>query len=217
MNKTTSQTRNGQAAGASADVPPEAMALIGAARAGCSRSLGELAERYRRYLLMVANGSLSPALRVKVGASDLVQETLLHFQRKFGRFEGSSEEELLTWLRRILYFRALQVARRFGGTAARDVRRELPLAECGSSCRPVPLVDDAPTPCNFLLAKEQIADLDAAIGRLPGDARKLIQMRNVERRNFRDMGEILGCTPAAARKRWVRAVAQLRAAMNGHE
>jgi DNA-directed RNA polymerase specialized sigma24 family protein len=111
-----------------------ACALMVAARDGCSRSLGALAERYRRYLLHVARESLSPALRAKVGASDLVQETLLHFQQQFARFEGSSEEELLTWLRRILYFRALHVARRYGSTAARDVRREISLYESRVRC-----------------------------------------------------------------------------------
>ncbi len=172
-------------------------------------SLGDLAQRYRRYLLMVANESLSPALRAKVGASDLVQETLLHFQEKFQQFDGTSEEELLAWLRRILYFRAIQVARRYGGTQARDVRRELSLAELQLGSGTPPVVDEAPTPCTSLLAKEQVSRLEQAIIALPGDAQRTIQLRNVDRRSFAEMGQILGCTTDAARKRWVRALAQL--------
>lgn len=194
-----------------------AEALIGAARRGCSRSLGELAERYRRYLLVVANDSLSPALRAKVGASDLVQETLLHFQEKFGRFEGKSEAELLTWLRRILYFRALQVARRYGATDARDLRRELPIDEMGSWMRAAPIFDAAPTPCAAFLAKEQLSNLDRAIAALADEPRTLILLRNIERMSFREIGAKLGCSPDAARKCWVRAITQLRVAMNDHE
>ncbi|MEX2114369.1 MAG: sigma-70 family RNA polymerase sigma factor [Pirellulales bacterium] len=192
-------------------------ALIDTARRGCSRSLGELAQRYRRYLLLVANESLSPALRAKVGASDLVQETLLHFQEKFPHFDGSSEEELLTWLRRILYFRALQVARRYGGTQSRDVRRELSLADLHLSSGTPAIADEAPTPFTSLLAREQVTRLETAIASLSDEARHVIQLRNIERWSFSDMGRVLGCTAEAARKRWVRAVAQLRTRLHGDE
>ncbi len=166
---------------------------------------------------MVANESLSPALRAKVGPSDLVQETLLHFQARFQRFEGTSEEELLSWLRRILYFRAIQVARRYGGTQARDVRRELSLAELQLTSGTPPVIDDAPTPFTSLLAKEQVSRLQLAIALLHGDARQMIQLRNFERRSFAEMGELLGCTSEAARKRWVRAIAQLRSRLHDDE
>ncbi len=76
--------------------------LTHAARDGCAESLGQLVDRCRNYLLLVANRGLNPDLRVKVGASDLVQETLLAAQRGFDRFEGSSDAELRLWLRRIL-------------------------------------------------------------------------------------------------------------------
>jgi RNA polymerase sigma-70 factor (ECF subfamily) len=203
--------------GEEARTPDSAGVLLIAARGGCSRSLGTLAQRYRRYLLHVARESLSPALRAKVGASDLVQDTLLHFQQRFDRFAGSSEEELLTWLRRILYFRALHVARRYGGTAARDVRRELSVYESRSSLRQGQLVDPAPTPCTEMLAREQLDVLNTAIAELPEDARLVIRLRNVERLSFFEVGTRLGCSQDAARKRWVRAVAALRAKLTSHE
>jgi RNA polymerase sigma-70 factor (ECF subfamily) len=185
-----------------------------AARGGCASSVGRLAERYRRYLLHVAHESLSPALRVKVGASDIVQETLLHFQDGFERFEGTSEAELLAWLRRILYFRALEVARRYSTVEARDVRRELSIEEIGHSGRFAPLVDSAPTPCTELVAKEQLANLAWAIAALPRESRELLRLRNAERLSFQEIGELFDCSPDAARKRWVRVLAQLRIAMS---
>jgi RNA polymerase sigma-70 factor (ECF subfamily) len=191
--------------------------LIAAARSGCSHSLGELSERYRRYLLTIARGSLNPALRVKVGPSDLVQETLLHVQAKFERFDGTNEEQLLNWMRRILYFRALQVARKFGGTVARDVRRELSIQTSDSGVRVPPLADPALTPRAEMLAREQFEDLNAALARLSADERRVIQLRNVDRQSFEMIGVALGCTAEAARKRWVRALAELRAQLDRHE
>jgi RNA polymerase sigma-70 factor (ECF subfamily) len=191
--------------------------LISAARGGCARSRGELAERYRKYLLHVAHGSLGPELRAKVGASDLVQETLLEFHEHFERFDGDDEQELLAWTRRILYFRALQAARRYGGTAARDVRREISLGELAGSAYQAPLVDGLPTPCSAAIAEEAITDVEAALITLPEEARRLIELRNVERKSFAEIGALLDCTPNAARKRWRRAIAQLRLALAGHE
>lgn len=207
-----SAERDASARGAKA--PTE---LIAAARSGCSKSLGELSERYRRYLLMIARGSLSPALRVKVGASDLVQETLLHVQSKFERFDGTSEEQLLNWMRRILYFRALQVARKYGGTVARDVRREFSIQTTDSSLRLPPLADPALTPRAELLAREQFEDLNTALARLSAVERRVIQLRNVDRQSFETIGVALGCTAEAARKRWVRALAELRVQLDRHE
>ena len=140
--------------------------LIEGVRAGCDRSLGELAERYRRYLLLVANSEISADLQAKVAPSDLVQETFMHAGQSFGRFTGGSEQELLAWLRRILHFRALTAARRYEQAAARRVSRELPLAtdaeEAGWA-----IADESPTPSAQILADEDRAALDRALRDFP--------------------------------------------------
>jgi RNA polymerase sigma factor (sigma-70 family) len=115
-----------------------------------------------------------------------------------------------------LYYRALQVARRFGGTQARDVRRELSLSELALAGTPG-VIDEAPTPFTTLLAKEQVNRLQAALASLAEDSRHVIQLRNLERRSFQEIGEQFGCSTDAARKRWVRAVAQLRAQLHSDE
>jgi RNA polymerase sigma-70 factor (ECF subfamily) len=183
--------------------------LIDGARAGCDHSMGQLAERYRRYLLLVANTEISTNLQAKIAPSDLVQETFMHAGQSFGRFTGASERELLAWLRRILHFRALNAARRFDQVAARRVGRELPLvtgAEGGRSS----LADRSPTPCAQILADEDRAALDRALGRLSEDDRSVILLRALERKSFADIAARLSCSAEAARKRWVRALAQLR-------
>ena len=99
--------------------------LIVAARKGCQKSLGELAERYRRYLLHVANDSLNPALRAKVcafgsGARGDARgpQEFSHVRR--GQRSGTSR---LAASYRLLS--ALQAARRYFGTASRDPRCEI--------------------------------------------------------------------------------------------
>ncbi len=182
--------------------------LIVGVRAGCDRSLGELAERYRRYLLLVANREISPDLQAKVAPSDLVQETLLHAGTSFERFNGSSEQELLAWLRRIMHFRALHAARRYQG-AARQIDRECSLTR-ETEVDYAAVVDRAPTPLTRATAKEELADLNRALANLSADARQVVVMRTLERKSFTDIGAALGCSAEAARKRWARALTQLR-------
>ena len=69
--------------------------LIDEARGGSALAMGQLMERCRRYLLLVANDSLDSDLRPKVGASDLVQDTFLEAHQDFSHFHGTTERELL--------------------------------------------------------------------------------------------------------------------------
>jgi RNA polymerase sigma-70 factor (ECF subfamily) len=197
--------------------PPETASeeLIASARQGCVKSLGAISERYRRYLLHVANDSLNPALRAKVAPSDLVQEAMIVAHQNFSTFEGGSEAELLAWLRHIVYFRALQAARRYFGTASRDLRREIHM----DGSRPVPpelMPDRAITPCTGLVAKEQSSRIEEALSALEESPRHVIEMRSA-RMSFAQIGEVLGCSAEAARKRWARAIAQLRLPLTDHE
>ena len=44
----------------------------------------------------------------------------------------------------------------------------------------------------------------------------MIEMRSA-RMSFAQIGEVLGCSAEAARKRWARAIAQLRLPLSDHE
>ena len=98
--------------------------LIGSARSGSTKALGDLLQTSREYLLLVANHELPTGLRAKVGASDLVQETFLVAQRQFHRFEGRTEAELLLWLKAILRNTAAHLRRSFRSNC-RDATRKV--------------------------------------------------------------------------------------------
>src|SRR5437588_12014181 len=98
--------------------------LLQEARAGDAATLGRLLELYRRYLALPARGQIGQRLQGKVDASDLVQETFLEAHRNFARFRGTSEAELVQWLRKILAANLADLFRRYLGTQGRDVRLE---------------------------------------------------------------------------------------------
>lgn len=150
---------------------------IAAGRDGSASAQGTLFERFRVYLLLAAKRELDPALRAKLGASDLVQETFLHAQQGFEQFRGQSEEELAAWLHQILRHNAGQAVRRFRLAAKRDVRRELPLAEIDDDAARQYLAGDAAQLATALAAARE-ARLHSEILRGAADMRSAWQAFN---------------------------------------
>src|SRR5215467_12834077 len=115
---------------------PRIAEQITSARAGSGAALGRALNGCRAYLLLIAEKELDPDLRAKGGASDLVQETFLEAQRDFARFDGTSEAELLAWLRRILVNNLGNFSRRYHGTHRRALDREVELRQPADSSNP---------------------------------------------------------------------------------
>src|SRR5271154_1640738 len=103
---------------------PDVEQLLNLARSGSESARGQLLERYRNYLSLLARLQIGRRLQGKVDAADLVQETFLEAHRQFTRFRGGTETELTAWLRTILAGVVLHLVRRYFGTQQRDVRLE---------------------------------------------------------------------------------------------
>src|SRR5262249_46357722 len=99
----------------------DAVRHLAAARAGSRADLGQALELGRKYLLLVAERELDADVQAKGGASDLVQETFLEAQRDFAQFRGTTEAELLAWLRQMLLHNIANFTRRYRGTGKRAV------------------------------------------------------------------------------------------------
>src|SRR5262245_53355294 len=133
----------------------EAVSWLPAARAGSTKALGQALEAYRGYLLRIAQHELSPDLRPKGGASDLVQLTFLEAQRDFARFQGDSDEEWRAWLRQLLMHNLVNFARDYRDTAKRDVGREVALPAGDSAQTVAGPTADLPSPSAVAMANEQ--------------------------------------------------------------
>ena len=185
---------------------------ITAAHEGSSEALGSLFTACRDYLLVVANRELHADIRVKVAASDLVQETLLAAQREFGRFEGRDKAELVEWLRRILLRRLSIANRRYRKTLKREVAREVPLDGLSSVIGPGIGLAAGRTnsPSQIAAAREDREAIDRALAMLPLDYRQALVLRFREHRSFAEIGQELGRSEEAARKLWLRALGRLK-------
>jgi RNA polymerase sigma-70 factor, ECF subfamily len=187
-------------------------ARLRSARLQSSEAVGALLENCRNYLLLIANSSLRPDLQAKIGASDVVQETLFEAVRLFDRFTGDNEQELLRWLSRILDNKVGNAVKRYAGTAKRDLGRERPLdgndRNGSERARAQPAVLDPPSA--DLRAREESASLRSATAALSGDHQRVIDLRIAQGLSFEEIGRLMNRTAEASRKLFARAIDQLR-------
>lgn len=180
------------------------------ARNGSPEVLGKLFELCRPYLLLIANQALPPDLQGKFGGSDLVQQTFLEAQRHFDQFRGSTEQELLAWLRSILRNDAVGLVREYIDTEKRQVSREVPLADALAAGADIRVPEEDASPSSVVQARERDEQLHIALSRLPEEYRTVIHLRNYEGLSFEEIGRRLDRSSEAARKLWVRALKNLK-------
>jgi RNA polymerase sigma-70 factor (ECF subfamily) len=182
------------------------------ARQGSQEALGRLLDLCRQYLLLVASQEIQPGLQAKVGPSDVVQETFLKAHRQFETFTGTTEVELLAWLRRILLNNVSNATRSFVGTASRHPDREVSLQDKEGFERLAALGD---TPSGLMMGAERSAALERGLGQLPEHYRQIVVWRSLEERSFEQIGQEIGKSAEAARKLWARAIEQLQRLLAG--
>jgi RNA polymerase sigma-70 factor (ECF subfamily) len=191
-------------------------ALIEGARRGDAQARDRLFALCRTYLGFLARSQVESSLRMKVDASDLVQETMLEAFRDFGRFAGSSQEEWLAWLRRILAHNAADFVRRYRGTAKRQARREVPLRAGGASTLahgvPEPAAPSATPSQEFLRLDAQLR-MSAAMAQLAPDYQEVLVLRNLERLPFAEVAQRMGRSRPAVQMLWMRAIKKMQDAL----
>jgi RNA polymerase sigma-70 factor (ECF subfamily) len=172
------------------------------------RSLDE----YRDYLRLLARLQVDTQLQAKLDPSDLVQETLLRAHQAGERFDFRGDAETAAWLRTILANVLIDAVRRFEA-GARDVARERSLQaalEASSSRLDAWLADDRSGPEEQAVRQEQLLRLAAALGRLPEDQRRAVELRHLKGCSLGETAEQLGRSKGAAAKLLERGVLRLR-------
>ena len=203
----------------SADPPlperPDIGELIRLAREGDEDARQRLFEFCRKDVAQIARSQVETWLRVKVDASDLVQQTMLEAHRDFDRFQGGSENEWRAWLRKILSHNAADFVRHYRGTAKRQARREVRFRDpadsrAGGVAEPV-----APgeTPSQEFLHLDDEVRMTAALAELSDDHRRVIELRNLQRLPFNEVAEQMNRSRPAVQMLWMRAIKKLQEVM----
>lgn len=192
--------------------------LIPLARAGDEQALGRLLGLYDNYLLLAARLQIGRRLQSKVDPADLVQDTFLKAHRNFSQFRGSTESELVGWLRQILASLLANVVRHYYGTKARDVRLEQELvSDLAQSSQEwtLALAARQSSPSQRAARREEAVLLANALGKLAPDYSEVIVLRHLQGFSFAEVAERMGRSIDSVEKLWIRALGQLRKLLGG--
>jgi RNA polymerase sigma-70 factor (ECF subfamily) len=181
--------------------------LILRARDGDARALGELLERHRGYLKVLAQRVLGGRLQARLDASDVVQQTCLSVHKAIGHFRGETPAQFLAWLQQI-HEGNLHNALREHLAQRRGVG-----SEGGATADEIDsFIADATqsTPSQRLLRDERTVELTAALEHLAGDQRDAVRLRYLEGLSLKEVGRAMQRSEKAAAALILRGVAALR-------
>ena len=178
--------------------------------------IARLLESFRPYLVAVAQAELPSGLGGKLGASDVVQDTIIKGLERFDQFAGTTREEFGGWLRAILESQLLQEARKYG-RQRRDVSRECsihPAADDSESRVAEFLSVVGSSPSQRAARTEQVLALADALAALPEGQRRAIELHHLQRCSLDETAAAMGKTAVAVAGLLHRGLKTLRSHLN---
>ena len=169
-------------------------------------------DQYRSYLMLLADLQLNPQLKVKEGASDIVQQTMLEAHRDFAGFRGKTDAELRAWLKMILTHNLQSVAKHYGRdkpAAGREVSLQDQL-EQSSALLHRQLVADQTSPSMKLMKQERVDQLADALLKLLDDERSAVVLKYYHNWSNAEIAQHLGRTQEAVAGLLRRGLKKLR-------
>jgi RNA polymerase sigma-70 factor (ECF subfamily) len=186
--------------------------MVELAQRGSMEALGKVLESCRHVLTRAARRQIPPDIQAKGAASDLVQETFLEAQRDLHQFSGSSRDELLAWLSRILHNNCANFVASYRDGGKRRIAREVSLDDRSLSRQlKDTLPGSGPGPSKLAIAREEAVLVSYALQALPEHNRAVVQLRVTQHLSFKEIGDRLSCSEEAARKVFTRTLRQLKA------
>jgi RNA polymerase sigma-70 factor, ECF subfamily len=180
---------------------------------GDRQALDKLLARYRPDLHAFVEVRLDARFAARVDPSDVVQEAQLEIVRRMEDFLQRRPMPFHLWARKTTYARLLDV-RRHHRRARRSVEREAFLPDRSSLLLAGPLLARGSSPSQHLQAKELAERIACAVEQLSDTDHEILLMRHGEGLSFDEIACLLEIEPAAARKRFGRALLRLQKALS---
>tara|TARA_R110002049_G_scaffold182485_2_gene350359 strand:+ start:98643 stop:99275 length:633 start_codon:yes stop_codon:yes gene_type:complete len=193
--------------------------LLRLALEGDRESLEQLLASYCGYLYVLSRAHLDRRIHHRVSPSDIVQETLLEAHRDIANFRGTDIEEFTGWLRQALVHNIAHAVGAHMLAAKRSVRREQVIGNVSASIEQSHqglsslAVDQERSPASEMGHQESLSELASALDQLAPDHQMVIMLRHLQGLGFAEVAKRMERSPGAVRMLWLRAIEQLRLAM----
>jgi len=196
-----------------ADTEEEIAALVARLQGGDQAALGELFDGHRAKLRRMVELRLDHRLAVRVSASDVLQEAYIDALKRVEHYFSKPGQPFFGWLRLVVGQRIADVHREHLA-GKRDAGREIGMNRgangADSTCLAARLLGNFSSPSQAAQKNEIFALLEEALNQMEELDREVLALRHFEELSNTETAELLGILPAAASKRYVRALARLK-------
>jgi RNA polymerase sigma-70 factor (ECF subfamily) len=183
---------------------------------GDSAAMESLLLRHRPALHAFVEVHLDPRLRARVDPSDVVQETQLEVVQRMDDFLERRPMPFHLWVRRQAYERMLRLRRDHWERGKRSLRREVAWPDRSSMLLARPLLQGAPSPSARMEEQELAEQVSQAVAQLSDTDREILLLRHAEELPYQEIACLLDIEPAAARRRYGRAMIRLQSILSEH-
>lgn len=191
--------------------------LLRRSTAGDPAALRELVVRNLPGLRAFVRLRMSPLLRARESASDIVQSTCEDVLRELADFDWRGEEAFRGWLYTVVWNK-LRNRERDVRAGRRDARREAPLDESEAVDRQLADCYAAVlTPTEHVIAEERARQLEAAFDELPDHYREVLTLSRIARLSRAEIAAHTGQSEASVRSTLTRALAALSVVLDRQE
>jgi RNA polymerase sigma-70 factor (ECF subfamily) len=158
---------------------------------------------------------LHPLLRGRIDPSDILQDAFAEATVRLADYAERPELPFFLWLRWLTGMRLKRVHRENLDVRARDARREVSLYGEGmpgatSAALAEQLLGGDTRPSEAAARAERKRRVEVALDAIDLTDREVLVLRHFEELSNVEVASVLGITPAAASKRYVRALGELK-------
>jgi len=185
---------------------------------GDDLDLDALFAEHRPRLARMVGVRLEPGLRQRLDVDDVVQEVYAEATARLPKYVEAPAMPFFLWLRFLCSQKIAELYRRHVGAGARDVRREVrgdpgqrSIADSGFLADQ--LSGHLTSPSAAAMREELREQLRRALDEMAPADREILVLRHYEQLTSAEAAAELGIGMEAARKRYVRALQRLKAAL----
>ncbi|MFY8200885.1 MAG: sigma-70 family RNA polymerase sigma factor [Pirellula staleyi] len=192
--------------------------VLNRAKLGDESAKGELLDRFRPYLNVIAQRLLDDRLRGRMDFADVVQTTFLEATRDFDQFRGDSVESLLAWLRNILRNNVSTAHQHHLAAQKRSARKETLIRDSSDSGvnslgMAWNLPSNTSSPSQRMMRDEAAVVLATCLDQIPETQRDAIRMRYLEGMALKEISDRMQKSEMAVAGLLKRGLRALREAM----
>lgn len=196
--------------------------LLEKLRADTTGQFAQIFSAFKERLRRIIRFRLDYRLAPRISDSDVIQECYVRAADRLERFLKNPEFPFFVWLRMQANQQVADLHRKHLQAEKRDARKEINLnarnqvSNQTSVQLAAHLVAQMTSPSRLIQRSEEIVALENSLNEMNDLDREVIALRHFEELSSNETAQVLGIQPAAASKRYVRALKRLQEIMANH-